>query len=80
MHAIAALHTYQAQLLCNMREERVDSVLSELRAVFNLALRLMKGTTRALGQVMSTSVVQERFLWLSTIEMEDDDRRRVLDQ
>ncbi len=54
-------------------------VLQELRTVTDLALRATKVTARALGQTMSTLVVQERHLWLTLVDMRESDKHRFLD-
>ncbi len=54
-------------------------MLQELRTVTDLALRAMKVTARALGQTMSTLVVQERRLWLTVADMRESDKHRFLD-
>ncbi len=54
-------------------------VLQELRTATDLALRATKVTARALGQTMSTLVVQERHLWLTLADMRESDKHRFLD-
>ncbi len=45
----------------------------------DLALRATKVTARALGQTMSTLVVQERHLWLTLADMRESDKHRFLE-
>lgn len=52
--------------------------MQELRTETNFALRATKVTTWALGQVMSTVVVQECYLWLNLAEMRDADKVNFL--
>ncbi len=54
-------------------------MLQELRTATDLALRATKVTARALGQTMSTLVVQERHLWLTLADMRESDKHRFLD-
>ncbi len=53
--------------------------MQELRTATDLALRATKVTARALGQTMSTLVVQERHLWLTLADMREADKHRFLD-
>ncbi len=57
----------------------IPGVLQELRTATDLALRATKVTARALGQPMSTLVVQERHLWLTLADMRESDKHRFLD-
>ncbi len=45
----------------------------------DLALRAAKVTARALGQTMSTIVVQEHHLWLTLVDMREADKHHFLD-
>ncbi len=54
-------------------------MLQELRTATDLALRATKVTARALGQTMSTLVVQEHHLWLTLVDMRESDKHRFLD-
>ncbi|KAL0147132.1 hypothetical protein M9458_057656 [Cirrhinus mrigala] len=80
LHAMAILQVYQAKALKQLHEGSSDSeVMQELRSATDFALRATKVTARALGQVMSTMVVQERHLWLNLAQMSDVDKVRFLD-
>ncbi|KAL0195082.1 hypothetical protein M9458_008661, partial [Cirrhinus mrigala] len=80
LHAMAILQVYQAKVLIQLHEGSSDSeVMQELRPATDFALRATKVTVRALGQVMSTMVVQERHLWLNLAQMSDVDKVRFLD-
>ncbi len=57
----------------------VPGVLQELRTATDLALRATKVMARALGQTISTLVVQERHLWLTLEDMRESDKHRFLD-
>ncbi len=61
LHAMALLQVHQAKALKQLHEGDADpGVLQELRTATDLALGATKVTARALGQTMSTLVVQER--------------------
>ncbi len=61
LHAMALLQVHQAKALKQLHEGDADpGVLQELRTATDLALRATKVTAWALGQTMSTLVVQER--------------------
>ncbi|KAI2645050.1 Transposon Ty3-G Gag-Pol polyprotein [Labeo rohita] len=80
LHAMATLQVYQAKVLKHLHEKGSDQgAMEELRAATDFALRATKVTARALGQVMSTLVVQERHLWLTLAQMADVDKARFLD-
>ncbi len=80
LHAMALLQVHQAKALKQLHEGGADpGVLQELRTATDLALRATKVTTRALGQTMSTLVVQERHLWLTLADMRESDKHRFLD-
>ncbi len=49
------------------------TVLHELRAATDLALRATKVTAQSLGRAMSTLVVQERHLWLCLTDMKEQE-------
>ncbi|KAL0176422.1 hypothetical protein M9458_028752, partial [Cirrhinus mrigala] len=49
-------------------------VMQELRTANDFALRPTKVTTRSLGQVMATMIVQEWHLWLNLVQMADADK------
>ncbi len=53
--------------------------MQELCTATDLALRATKVTARALGQTMSTLVVQERHLWLTLADTRETDKHRFLD-
>ncbi len=79
-HAMALLQVHQAKALKQLHEGDADpGVLQELRTATDLALRVTKVTARALGQTMSTLVVQERHLWLTLADMRESDKHRFLD-
>ncbi len=80
LHAMALLQVHQAKALKQLHEGDADpGVLQELRTATDLALRATKVTARALGQTMSTLVVQERHLWLTLSDMRESDKHRFLD-
>ncbi len=80
LHAMALLQVHQAKALKQLHEGDADpGVLRELRTATDLALRATKVTARALGQTMSTLVVQERHLWLTLANMRESDKHRFLD-
>ncbi len=80
LHAMALLQVHQAKALKQLHEGDADpGVLQELRTATDLALRATKVTARALGQTMSTLVVQERHLWLTLADMRESDKHRFLD-
>ncbi len=80
LHAMALLQVHQAKALKQLHEGDADpGVLQELRTATDLALRATKVTARALGQTMSTLVVQERHLWLTLAYMRESDKHRFLD-
>ncbi len=80
LHAMALLQVHQAKALKQLHEGGADpGVLQELRTATDLALRETKVTARALGQTMSTLVVQERHLWLTLADMRESDKHRFLD-
>ncbi len=70
LHAMALLQVHQAKALKQLHEGGADpGVLQELRTATDLAL----------GQTMSTLVVQERHLWLTLADMRESDKHRFLD-
>ncbi len=76
---MALLKVHQAKALKQLHEGGADpGVLQELRTVMDLALRASKVTARALGQTMSTLVVQECHLWLTLADMRESDKHRFL--
>ncbi|KAL0150903.1 hypothetical protein M9458_053822 [Cirrhinus mrigala] len=80
LHAMAILQDHQVKTLKQLHEGSSDSeVMQELRSATDFALRATKVTARALGQVMSTMVVQERHLWLNLAHKSDFDKVRFLD-
>ncbi len=80
LHAMALLQVHQAKSLKQLHEGGADpGVLQELRTATDLTLRATKVTVRALGQKMSTLVVQERHLWLTLVDMREADKHRFLD-
>ncbi len=80
LHAMALLQVHQAKALKQLHEGGADPAgLQELRTATDLALRATKVTARALGQTMSTLVVQERHLWLTLADMRESDKHRFLD-
>ncbi len=80
LHAMALLQVHHAKALKQLHEGDADpGVLQELRTATDLALRATKVTARALGQTMSTLVVQERHLWLTLADMRESDKHRFLD-
>lgn len=69
---MAILQEYQAKALKDLNKGSPDSeLLQELCSATDYALRAMKVTAQALGQAMSTLVVQERHMWLNLVEMKD---------
>ncbi len=80
LHAIALLQVHQAKALKQLHEGGADpGVLQELRTVTHLALRAAKITAWALGQTMSTLVVQEHHLWLTLVDMREADKHHFMD-
>ncbi len=80
LHAMALLQVHQAKALKQLHEGGADPAgLQELHTATDLALRATKVTARALGQTMSTLVVQERHLWLTLADMRESDKHRFLD-
>ncbi len=80
LHAMALLQVHQAKALKQLRGGDADpGVLQELRTATDLAQRATKVTARALGQTMSTLVVQERHLWLTLADKRESDKHRFLD-
>ncbi len=80
LHAMALLQVHQAKALKQLHEGDADpGVLQELRTATDLALRATEVMARALGQTMSTLVVQERHLWLTLADMRESDKHRFLD-
>ncbi len=80
LHAMALLQVHQAKALKQLHEGGADpGVLQELRTATDLALWVTKVTARALGQTMSTLVVQEHHLWLTLADMRESDKHRFLD-
>ncbi len=72
---MALLQVYQAKALKWLHEGGTDpGVLRELRTATDLALRATKVTAWALGQTMSTLVVQERPLWLTLADVRQSDK------
>ncbi len=77
---MALLQVHQAKALKQLHEGDAEpSVLQELRTATDLVLRATKVTARALGQTMSTLVVQECHLWLTLADMRESDKHRFLD-
>ncbi len=80
LHTMALLQVHQVKALKQLHEGDADpGVLQDLRTATDLALRATKVTARALGQTMSTLVVQERHLWLTLADMRESDKHRFLD-
>ncbi len=80
LHAMALLQVHQAKALKQLHEGDADpGVLQELRTATDLTIRATKVTARALGQTMSTLVVQESHLWLTLADMRESDKHRFLD-
>ncbi len=80
LHTMALLQVHQAKALKQLHEGDADpGVLQELRTATDLALRVTEVTARALGQTMSTLVVQEHHLWLTLADMRESDKHRFLD-
>ncbi len=79
LHAMALLQVHQAKALKDLHEGGHDlTVLHELRAVTDLALRATKVTAQSLGRAMSTLVVQERHLWLCLADMKEQEKVQFL--
>ncbi len=70
LHAMALLQVHQAKALKGGAD---PGVLQELHTATDLALRATKVTARALGQTMSTLLVQERHLWLTLADIRESD-------
>ncbi len=80
LQAMALLQVHQAKALKQLHEGDADpGVLQELHTATDLALRVTKVTARALGQTMSTLVVQERHLWLILADTRESDKHCFLD-
>ncbi|KAL0185468.1 hypothetical protein M9458_021165, partial [Cirrhinus mrigala] len=72
LHAMAILQVHQAKALKQLHQGGSDPrLMQELRTATDFALRVTK--------VMSTTVVQERHLWLNLPQMSDADKVRFLD-
>ncbi len=79
LHAMALLQVHQAKALKDLHEGGHDlTVLHELRAATDLALRATKVTAQSLGRAMSTLVVQERHLWLCLADMKEQEKVQFL--
>ncbi len=79
LHAMALLQVHQAKALKDLHEGDHDlTVLHELRAATDLALRATKVTAQSLGHAMSTLVVQERHLWLCLADMKEQEKVQFL--
>ncbi len=80
LHAMALLRVHQAKVLKQLHKAGADpGVMQELRTATDLAPRVTKVTAWALGQMMSTLVVQERHQWLTLADMRESDKHRFLD-
>ncbi len=78
-HAMALLQVHQAKALKDLHKGGHDlTVLHELRAAMDLALRATKVTAQSLGRAMSMLVVQERHLWLCLADMKEQEKVRFL--
>ncbi len=76
---MALLQVHQAKALKDLHEGGHDlTVLHELRAATDLALRATKVTAQSLGRAMSTLVVQERHLWLCLADMKEQEKVQFL--
>ncbi len=77
---MALLRVHQAKVLKQLHKAGADpGVMQELRTATDLAPRVTKVTAWALGQMMSTLVVQERHQWLTLADMRESDKHRFLD-
>ncbi len=80
LHAMALLQVHQVKALKQLHEGGADpGVFQEPRTATDLALRVTKIIARALGQTMSTLVVQEPHLWLTLAYMREAEKHRLLD-
>ncbi len=80
LHAMAFVQVHQAKVLKQVHEGSTDpGLMQELRTATDFALRATKVTARSLGKATSTTVVQERHLWLNLVEVKDVDKARFLD-
>ncbi len=76
---MALLQVHQAKALKDLHEGGHDlTVLHELRAATDLALRATKGDRTVFGRAMSTLVVQERHLWLCLADMKEQEKVQFL--
>ncbi len=79
LHAMALLQVHQAKALKDLHEGGHDlTVLHELHAATDLALRATKVTAQSLGRAMSMLVVQERHLWLCLADMKEQEKVQFL--
>ncbi len=79
LHAMALPQVHQAKALKDLHEGGHDlTVLHELRAATDLALRATKVTAQSLGRAMSTLVVHERHLWLCLADMKEQEKVQFL--
>ncbi len=79
LHAMALLQVHQAKALKDLHEGGHDlTVLHELRAATDFALRATKVTAQSLGRSMSMLVVQERHLWLCLADMKEQEKVQFL--
>lgn len=69
------LQVYQAKVLRDLHKWGPNTeMMQELQLVTDYALRAMMVTPQALGQAMSTLMVQEWHLWLNLMEMRDAEK------
>ncbi len=80
LHAMALLQVHQDKAFKQLHEGGADpGVLQELHTATDLALRETKVKVRALGQTMSTLVVQECHFWLTLADMREADKHHFQD-
>lgn len=67
-------HYPQAKALKDLHEGHSDPVVAETAFSSRCTLQAIKGATQALGQMMSTFVVQQHHLWLNLAELKDPEK------
>lgn len=79
LHAMAILQVYQTRALKELHKGSSDpELMLELHSATNFTLLAMKVTAQALGEMMSTLLVQEHHLWLKLTEMWEVEKVRLM--
>ncbi len=79
LHSMAVLQVFQAKMLANEGAGLDSASLRDLRSATDLALRATKATAQAIGRSMSSLIVLECHLWLTMMEMKEEDKVSFLD-